>query len=926
MTDAQFRRGLFIITALALVLPPGIGFVVLAFVGFYPFPEILQVFLSWNALYAALCMVAAFWSIGRYAEFVISSANSTFSERALWYLKITPWILFVILAFYFIGGVLTAHASMQALGHGDYSMAQHAFGLFAAIPALMITALPLFFMLTDHLGRYLAPRGVPAVVAPMWLRLTVLGLFTPVMIGTLLITYYYDRTGVFTDDTLAVWLILIAAAGAGTFLAWRSFRRSLESVKNFLNATGGAQAPPEDKFLPVPASLDEIGEVISRWRERVVRNRKAETELRENTARLVNAQRIAKIGDFSWDIRTNAVQRSENVYRIWGRTPEQFASSKEAFLDTVHPDDRAVVSDVLRGASEGRPYSIDYRITLPSGELRYIHEETELAYDAAGRPATLWGTVQDITQRRVVENEVRQLNETLESRVARRTQELEKAKRRAEEYLNIAGAIIVALGRRGEITLINDSGCRLIGYEREELIGKDWFDTCLPPEDRDEVRKVFSAIVEGNGGGLSQYTNAVMTKDGSRRMVAWHNSLIEEDGCIQGCLSSGEDVTERLKTEQALRRSEREARLVSDSLPVGLTYNSKDLQYRRVNPTYAKWFGKTPEEIRGAFVKDIIDEQGLPFIYDRIRTVLTGQTVEFERTVPVSNGTVELSTTMVPYIRENGEIDGFFSIVTDITERKRTEAQFRNVQKMEALGNLAGGVAHNLNNLLVPIVGLSGVSADDLPEGSEQREVMERIHRASERARDIVARILAFSRQDKPAFETFELKGLIRDALALASSSLQSNIALSVDMTDRDTVVDADKVQIETLFLNIFNNAAAAIGAVEGGKIEVSLRREDLGPRRRELIDPQLRTGSYATLVVQDNGPGMDDHVKAHIFDPFFTTKKVGEGTGLGLSMAHGIIREHEGAITVDSEPGQGTRFSIYLPLPDPRNTPVEME
>jgi signal transduction histidine kinase len=209
------------------------------------------------------------------------------------------------------------------------------------------------------------------------------------------------------------------------------------------------------------------------------------------------------------------------------------------------------------------------------------------------------------------------------------------------------------------------------------------------------------------------------------------------------------------------------------------------------------------------------------------------------------------------------------------------------------------------------------MSADDLPPDSAQREVLERIHGASERARDIVARILAFSRQEKPSFERFELKCLVKDALALARSSLPPNIALSVDMADGDLPVDADRVQVESLFLNIFNNAAAAIGAAEDGRIEIGLGQENLGPRRCQLIDPELQEGRYAALVIKDNGSGMDEHTLAHIFDPFFTTKDVGEGTGLGLSMAHGIIHEHEGAITVDSKPGRGTLFTIYLPLSD---------
>ncbi len=1173
MTDAQFRRGLFVITALALILPPSIGTVVLVFVGVFPFPDILHVFYSWNGLHIALSAAVAFWLITRYASFVISIASSDIPKRAVWLLKATPWLLFGLLSLYFTGGVLTANASLQAMGFAQFEATDHALSLFAAIPALMIVAMPLIFVLTDHLGRYLAPRGVRSVVAPMWLRLTVLGLFTPVMIDTFLIAYYYDRTSFFEMETFVLWLALILIAGVGATMAWYSFRQSLSPVHAYLSAAGEQEETSFNVGLLVPETLDEIGEMISRWRGLVQRKQAAEIEfreserrlqnamsiakigyyvwdfdegqnvyitdefaalhgmtadeymtevtteesdialihpddrekyikamsqrlqthdpifveyrivgkdgvtrhvretetapewrddvptwmegilqdisdfkaveqeLRQNEERLLNAQRIAKMGDFTWDLTTNVVHRSEGIYRVFGRTRDQLRSNHDAFLEITHPDDRAFVTEAMQAAIRGKPYSFDFRILLPSGEIRYIHEEGELEYDDEGRPIAVSGTAQDITQRRLVENEVRRLNETLESRVERRTRELEKEKRRAEEYLNIAAAIVVAVEGDGELSLINDSGCRLLGYKREELVGKNWFDTCIPEEDRDEVRKVFGMIVDGRINSVANFTNAVLTKDGARRMVSWHNSVIEENGRVLGCLSSGEDVTERLETEEALRRSERETRLISDSLPVGLTYNSKDFIYRNVNPTYAAWFGKTPEEIEGSHVRDVIDPKGLPFIMEQLDKVMAGNLNEFQRTVPTADGPRELSTTQVPYItdtgevegfisiimdvterlkaeralrrserearlvadtlpvgltyfsndltyrrvnpiyaswfgktpdemkgvhvrdiigeqamselsdlfdavlsgetveyertvqrkegpmmldvtmvpsvRENGEIDGFVTVALDMTERKRAEGHLRHAQKMEALGNLAGGVAHNLNNLLVPIVGLSRMSADDLSPDSAQREVLERIHGASERARDIVARILAFSRQEKPSFERFELKCLVKDALALARTSLPPNIALSVDMSDGDLLVDADRVQIESLFLNIFNNAAAAIGAAEGGRIEISLGQETLGPRRCQLIDPELQEGRYAALVIKDNGSGMDDHTLAHIFDPFFTTKDVGEGTGLGLSMAHGIIREHEGAITVDSKPGRGTLFTIYLPLSD---------
>ncbi|MDX1780507.1 MAG: PAS domain S-box protein [Thalassovita sp.] len=1059
MTDAEFRRGLFLIAGLALVLPPSSGMVVMSFVGFVPFPEVLYVFFTRSAVYVIGAGVIAFWWVARYARSVVSGANSSFSDRQIRRLRHTPWLLLGVLTLYFMGGVWSSVASLEVQGHREYSAAEVIYGFFTVIPALVITALPLLFLLSDHLERYLAPRGVRANIASMRMRLTVLGLFTPVMIDSLLISYYFDRTRFFAAETFALWLGLIAIAAAGTLMVWVSFRRSLDPVETYLSDSGCMGDASAADILPVPGSLDEIGEIISRWREDVQNKRTAEEELRESERRLqhamgiaklgyyiwdfetgrhifcteefaalhgmtvdeymseysseemdltlvhpddrerylnalskrqktrdpiiveyrivgkdgvtryvrevdtppswredepnlmegvllditdyktqeqdlrqkeerlVNAQRIARIGDFSWDLRTNVVRRSDNVYRIWGLTPEQVENCPEAYLEIVHPEDRLMVSDALNGAYEGKPYSIDYRIVHPSGEEHYFHEQAEIGYDDAGQPVKVSGTIQDVTERRVVENEVRRLNETLENRVEQRTRELAEEKQRAEEYLNVAAAIIVAIDSDGKIGLINGSGCRMLGYTREELIGKDWFDTCVPPEERETVREALVRVLDGKIREVANYENTVISKSGERRVISWHDSPIKLDGRIVGTLSSGEDVTERLQAEEALRRSEHESRLVADTLPMGLVYLSKDLTYRRVNPAYASWFGKTPEEMVGLRVRDIIGDQSMSEMSRFFDAVLNGEKVEYERTLHYGDTHLELDGIMVPYVGGNGEIDGILTVALDVTEKKRAEEQLRHAQKMEALGHLAGGVAHNLNNLLVPIVGLSRMSADDLPEGSTKREVLERIHGASERAQDTVARILAFSRQEKPSFERLDLKSLVQDALALAEAGVPFNIALSSDLDDATAFVDADKVQIESLFLNIVNNAIAAIGKEDGGEIEVCLKRERVGPRQALRIDPDLRPGSYAVLAVKDNGPGMDDYTKTHIFDPFFTTKEVGEGTGLGLSMAHGIIREHRGAIMVESQLGQGTRFTIYLPLLEARNeTSLGME
>ena len=414
VTVARFRRDLHIITLLALILSPGAGSFVLVFVGFYPFPEFFGVFGSYTGAYIAACAAASFWFIHRYAGWLDDLARGRTHTDAANALRRTPWIFILLLTLYNAAGVTSSNLSLNALGHAEFTLADWAYGLFACVPVVLIVAIPLSFYLVDRLGAYLAPRGVRVNVAPTWFKLVVLGLFTPLMIDTLLITYYFDRTGFFTLETFLLWLTLIVIATAGTWMARLSFRQSLEPVERYLTiAEGGDGATPNEPVLR-PRSLDEIGALISRWQEQLIRQQEVEKALRDGEERLTNAQRIGNMGDFYWDIETNEVRRSAQVYQIWERTQEDFPKTYEGYIATIHPDDRRIVEAAIQGSAKGVPFSMDYRIIVPSGEERHIHEEGEVVRDGSGRPVRIAGTVQDITRRRAIEHALIEARDTAE--------------------------------------------------------------------------------------------------------------------------------------------------------------------------------------------------------------------------------------------------------------------------------------------------------------------------------------------------------------------------------------------------------------------------------------------------------------------------------------------------------------------------------
>lgn len=266
-----------------------------------------------------------------------------------------------------------------------------------------------------------------------------------------------------------------------------------------------------------------------------------------------------------------------------------------------------------------------------------------------------------------------------------------------------------------------------------------------------------------------------------------------------------------------------------------------------------------------------------------------------------------------PVVSTGGEVHGVVMFARDVTERREIERQLRHSQKVESLGNLAGGIAHDLNNMLFPILTLTGMTIKRLPEESPERERLGKVVQAAERAKSLVARILTFSRQEEVVQETICLGEAIRQIMPLIQSTLPATIDLKFHLGAKDCIVLADTGQIETLLINLVSNSVDAMKGKIGG-IDISLKRIMITAKSVGKLQG-LKPGPWAKLTVRDTGCGMDEATMERLFDPFFTTKGVGMGTGLGLSMVHGIVTKHGGVIDVSSRPGEGAAFDIYFPL-----------
>lgn len=374
---------------------------------------------------------------------------------------------------------------------------------------------------------------------------------------------------------------------------------------------------------------------------------------------------------------------------------------------------------------------------------------------------------------------------------------------------------------------------------------------------------------------------------------------------------------ERTEGELTLQRQRRELLALTDNLP--------DLVMRLDLLRRVAFANKAVEAETGlsaaAFTGRTVGEAGLSFCaapewasaLDRAYAAGTAQTVEFSVDGPGSNR--RWVSQIVPERDERMAVQSVLIIVRDMTERYQLEVQLRQSQKLEAVGALAGGIAHDFNNILTGILGNTQMAMMDLPESSEVQEWLRRVLQASQRAKTLVNQVLAFSRRQEQNRIPVQLRTVVEEAMQLLRPSIPSSIHIATRLPDDLPRVMADSNQIHQVLLNLVTNAAHAVGDSEG-RIDIWLDVADVDAeavRQR----PQLRLGRFVRLCVGDTGCGMAPAVMTRIFEPFFTTKDRGSGTGLGLSVVHGIVQQHEGCAVVTSEPGKGTTFMVYLPAID---------
>ena len=474
-----------------------------------------------------------------------------------------------------------------------------------------------------------------------------------------------------------------------------------------------------------------------------------------------------------------------------------------------------------------------------------------------------------------------------------------------------AADMIAVVDMEGQRLFNSLSYQKVLGYSPEELQASSVFEQ-IHPEDRECVRKAAEGARRTGIGETLEYR--IRHKDGAWLVLESTSSVIRNaKGEPEKLVIVNRNITERKKAEQALRRSEADFRSVVEDAPYGIYRASLAGLFLQVNPALRKMLGYEREDdlLKQDLAKDVFRHDAE---YRRLTELLAGteELRDVEMEWKKQDGTPITVRCSGRRIQGQDGVSAYFEVFAeDVTEKRVLEKQLRMAQKMEAIGRLSGGIAHDFNNLLGVIIGYSRVLRKALSQDKALGEHALEIEKAGQRAASLTKQLLAFSRQQVLTPAVLSLNALVCDMEKMLPRLLGEDVEVSLALDPDLGNVKVDQSQIEQVIINLAVNARDAMPS--GGKLTLQTANVELD-QTYTRHHPGSRVGKYVMLGVTDTGIGMDAATLTHIFEPFFTTKELGKGTGLGLATVYGIVKQSTGYIWVDSAPGKGASFQIYLP------------
>ncbi len=581
---------------------------------------------------------------------------------------------------------------------------------------------------------------------------------------------------------------------------------------------------------------------------------------------------------------------SENMVRLLGFKAEE--STYDWWVAHIHPEDRARVLASLAKTLERSSVKIQYRMAHKDGHYLWIEDTRKLVRDTDGKPIEIAGAWIDITQCKQTQDDLRE------------------SEQRLREMLENLELIAVTLDKAGTVTFCNDYLLKLTGWNREEVIGTDWFAKFVPASNT-ELKKLFFDTI-GIGELPPHYENSILTKTGALREIVWNNTMLrDESGNFIGAATIGEDVTERRHSQESLLESEEELRDLFENANDLILSIAPDGKLLYANRAWREALGYRADEIAELNLLDLIHLEYRQRSSKLLADAAEGQKVQLLDAEFVSKDAKQIVVEgSVSAKRVKDRAVSLRCIFRDVTEKKKLQAQFLRHQRMESIGTLAGGIAHDLNNVLAPILMSVELLRMNVVDPNTLK-TLDILATSAQRGADMVRQVLTFSRGVEGQRSEVRVSGLIKDMRSIIQQTFPPSILLRTKVASKLWTVTGDATQLHQVLLNLCVNARDAMPG--GGSLTIEAENL-LVDEHFARMNPEAKPGPYLVLSVKDNGGGIPLEIIEHIFDPFFTTKTLDNGTGLGLSTVLGIVKSHQGFVSVYSEVGKGSNFMVYLP------------
>jgi len=636
--------------------------------------------------------------------------------------------------------------------------------------------------------------------------------------------------------------------------------------------------------------------------------KRTEEALRESEERFKQVAENA--GEWIWEVDANGMYRycSSAVERILGYSPDELVG-KKYFYDLFPPEVREDRKKESLGIFERKE---TFRAFVNSnlhrdGSIVILETSGSPVQDEQGTLLGYRGTDMDVTERKRAE------------------EALSESEERLRLFIEHAPTALAMFDPEMRYLAANRPWMKEYRLDDRPIIGRSHYKSSRWIPDR--WKAVHRRALEGEIVKADE--DLIELKSGATQWRRWEaRPWYTAEGSIGGIVIFAEDITERKQAEEALLRSERKYRTLFDESRDGILSVLRDGRITDANPSFLELFGYTRKEMIGKDVREMYVDPADRLIFQE-EIEKKGFVKDYEIRFRKKDGTEVdgLITASVQY-GDDGSIVGYRGIIRDLTIRKRLQNQLFQAQKMEAIGTLAGGIAHDFNNLLQIIMGYSDMLIAEKDKGSPDLRKLETIRKATEDGRELVKGLLTFSRQAQSTKVSVDLAQQLNHLRTILRRMIPWTIEIEIILADELTTVNADPIQLEQVLMNLAVNAHHAMP--NGGKFTIEAQRITLDEDYCRA-NAEAKPGEYIMLKISDTGHGMEKEVLKRIFEPFYTTKEVGVGTGLGLSVVYGIVKNNDGRITCSSEPGQGTTFNIYFPAgpgecePDVATTSEEM-